>query len=348
MIRSVLIARGAFGDVYEPAWVRALNELDIQTRLLDCHRLTLPTLLGRIERRFLWGPGIQRIHRALIAQVKQERPDVLLLYQGHYFPASIVQHLKKFTFVVGYHNDDPFGPRQSMLRFRHLLPALPFYHGFHVYRTINVAEALAHGSPQVGLLLPYFIPWLDYPRVLNTTQQHLWGCDVVFAGHYEPDKRVDCIIQAVRQNIHLRVYGGERFWRKALPADIYARVGPTKALGPEPYRLALSGAKIGACFLSKWNRDDYTRRTFEIPACGLFLLSERTAWMEENFKAGVEADFFSSPEEFVEKIVFYLHNETLRQRIAHAGRQKVMAEGHDIHARLRQWLRDVAVWRGNS
>ena len=348
MIRSILIARGAFGDIWEPAWLRALNELGIQTRLFDAHQLTMPGLLGRVERRILWGPGIRRINQQLIAQVKKERPDILLLYQGHYFPAATVQQLRQYTFVVGYHNDDPFGERGTLLRYRHLLPALPHYQGYHVFRALNIAEALALGIPSVRLLLPSFIPWLDYPRVLDGAQQRRWGCDVVFAGHMEKDLRIPCIVQAVQQGVHLRVYGGERYWKPALPATVYQRVGPALALGLESYRQALCAAKIGACFFSKDNRDEYTVRTFEIPACGLFLLSERTAWMQENFKEGVDADCFSSPEEFVEKIQFYLHNDVIRRRIATAGRQKMIDEGHDIHNRLRQWLRDVEEWRSGE
>ena len=345
MIRSILIAQGAFGAIYEPAWVRALNEIGITTTLFQAHQLTLPSLLGRIERRILWGPGVQRIQRKLLQKVKQEQPDILLLYQGHYYPAETIKQLRKYTFVVGYHNDDPFAARQGLLRYRHLMPALPFYHGYHVYRYINIAELLTHNVAQVGLLLPYYIPWLDYPRKLDANQQQQWGCDVVFAGHCEEDIRVACLTQAVRDKIDVRIYGNEKVWRQFLPTDVYNQVGPVTLLTPEPYRLALSGAKIGACFFSKWNRDQYTRRTFEIPACGLFLLSERTDWMEENFKEDVEAAFFSSAEEFVEKTQFYLHNDALRQRIAAAGQQKMITEGHDIHSRMRQWLEDVSAWR---
>ncbi len=344
MIRSVLIARGAFGDIYEPAWVRALREMGVKADLFDAHALTLPGLAGRLERRFLWGPGVRRINRRLIERVEAQRPDVLLLYQGHYYPATTIDRLRRSTFVVGFHNDDPFGDRRGLLRYRHLLPALPRYHGFHVYRPQNIAECQALGVERVGLLLPYFIPWLDHPRPLSPQTRKRWQCELLFAGHVEPDSRIDCITRAARQNLDIRVYGGEKPWRQALPADVYHRVGPTLHLDPESYRQALSGARIGACFFSKWNRDQYTRRTFEIPACGLLLLSERSPWMETHFEEDREAVFFSSPEEFVDKARFYLKNETARKRIASAGHHRVHADGHDIHSRLRQWLAEVEAW----
>jgi len=63
------------------------------------------------------------------------------------------------------------------------------------------------------------------------------------------------------------------------------------------YRQALCDAKLGACFLSKWNGDEYTRRVFEIPACGVMLLAERTRTMESLFKEGRDAECFGSAEE---------------------------------------------------
>ncbi len=344
-IRSVLIARGAFADIYEPAWVKALNDLGVPTTLFDSHRYTLPGLFGRIERRLLLGPGIRRMHGQLLQQVKEQRPDCLLLFQGHYFSAAILQELKKFTFVTGYHNDDPFGSSRHMLRYRHLLPALPHYHGYHFYRAINVEEARLLGQPRASLVLPAYLPWLDYPRQLSPAQQQHWGCEVIFAGHWEDDQRVACLTALAQQNIHLRIYGGERYWRRHLPAPLYRQTGPALHLPGEDYRLALSGAKIGLCFVSKRNRDQYTRRTFEIPACGLFLMAERTPWMAETFQEGKEAEFFASAEELVEKVRFYLQHETARQRIATAGRARVIQGGHDLHSRLRGWLKEVDTWR---
>ncbi|MBF0096449.1 MAG: glycosyltransferase family 1 protein [Magnetococcales bacterium] len=344
-IRSVLIARGAFADIYEPAWVRALNDLGVHTTLFDAHRYTLPGLLGRIERRLLLGPGIRRIHAQLLQQVKEQRPDCLLLFQGHYFSTAIIQELKKFTLVTGYHNDDPFGSSRHMLRYRHLLPALPHYHGYHFYRAINVEEAQRLGQKQAALVLPAYIPWLDYPRQLNSAQQQQWGCEVIFAGHWEDDQRVECLTSLARHQIQVRVYGGERYWRRHLSAPLYRQIGPAHHLPGETYRLALSAAKIGLCFVSKRNRDQYTRRTFEIPACGLFLMAERTPWMADTFQEGKEAEFFASADELVEKVRFYLHNETARQRIAMAGRERVIHGGHDLHSRLRGWLEEVGDWR---
>jgi hypothetical protein len=340
----VLIARGAFAEHYEPAWNRALNEIGMSSEIFDAHALTMPWLAGRVERRILCGPGVSRLRRDLIARVQETRPDITLLYQGHYFDAETVASLARQTFVVGYHNDDPFGPRRTLIRYRHLLPALPQYHGFHVYRRINIAEAKAAGARRVGLLRSYYLPWLDYPRSLDFDQLGEFGCDLVFAGHTELDLRVGCLSEALRAGVAVKLFGEDKYWKRALDPDIYERLGPISKVVGERYRLALCGAKIAACFFSKWNRDQYTRRVFEIPACGVFMLAERTDAMLELFQEGEEAAYFSSKEEFVDKTRYYLARDTERQRIAGKGAERVRQGGHDIHSRMRQWLGDVTTW----
>ena len=52
---------------------------------------------------------------------------------------------------------------------------------------------------------------------------------------------------------------------------------------------ALGGSKLSLGFLRKKNRDLYTVRTFEIPACNGVLLAERTRAHEAIYKGGVEA-----------------------------------------------------------
>jgi hypothetical protein len=346
-IRSVLIVRGAFGEMYEPAWHKALNEIGINCRLFDCHAMTLPGVLGRIERRVLAGPGIRRIRRNLIQTIKQEKPDVTLLYQGHYCDRETLEQLHPITFVAGYHNDDPFGQRQGMLRYRHFFLSLPLYHGFHVYRQCNVQDMISAGVPRVKVLMSYYLPWLDYPRKLSSDELRRWNCDVVFAGHCENDIRIECMVKLAHNNVYARIYGDRHYWKPALPKDVYAEIKPVPGVFGENYRKAICGAKMALSFFSKWNRDQYTRRVFEIPACGIFLLSERTPVMQELFAEGVEAEFFSSADECFDKAMFYLKNDAARQKIAEAGYLRVTTSGHDIYSRMKQWLTDITNWRRN-
>jgi hypothetical protein len=84
-----------------------------------------------------------------------------------------------------------------------------------------------------------------------------------------------------------------------------------------------------------------------LPPCALCKQDRdlRTPAMQEFYREGKEAEFFEGPEEFMDKVKFYLDNNAARMRIAAAGYARVIASGNDIHSRMRQWLADVADWR---
>jgi spore maturation protein CgeB len=331
--------------MYEPSWLRALREIGCDAEMFDCHAYTLPGLAGRMERRLLAGPGVLRLRRQLIRKVQDMRPDIVLLYQGHYIDLSTVQRLVSYSFVVGYHNDDPFGAQSNKLRYRHLRKALPAYHGYHVYRPVNVQEAINAGVRRVGLLMPAFVPWTDYPRTLSPERKEELGADVFFAGHCEPDARGACLLAAINAGLKVRIHGDQTSWRMFAPAELLSRIGRIRHITGERYREAISAARIAVCFLSKWNRDQYTRRVFEITACGGFLLCERTAAMVELFAEGDSAEYFSSQEEFIDKARFYVSHEESRKRIAARGLEQVRTGGHDLLSRMRQWLAEIDEWR---
>ncbi len=65
--------------------------------------------------------------------------------------------------------------------------------------------------------------------------------------------------------------------------------------------------------------DLITARTFHIPACGGFMLHERTAEVRAFFKEGTDCGMFEGAEEMVEKVGYYLDHPGEREAIAEAG-----------------------------
>lgn len=344
----ILLVCGAMGAVYEPALVCGLRNLGHRVEIIDASPGRKQSFLSRVEDRLLIGPSIFALRRILISRVRAERPDFVIIYQGHGLDRATISEIAKYSFVSGIHNDDPFGERSALLRYRHLLPALPAYDGFHVYRDVNVEEARVRGVPRVGILRPYYVPWLDYPRELTSDELGEWECDVVFAGHYEPDGRERYLSRLVDAGYKTRIYGPTRFWKRALPTDVWSMVGNVRPLDALDYRRAILGSKIATCFFSKWNRDQYTRRVFEITAMGRLLLSERTDFMSSFFKDNEEVAMFDSMEEFADKANYYLRNSAARERIARAGRERVLGGGCDVFSRSRQLVNDLARWRAHK
>jgi len=92
----------------------------------------------------------------------------------------------------------------------------------------------------------------------------------------------------------------------------------------------VKGSKIALCFLAKIYPDQITYRTFEVPACGGFMLAQRTAEQLRFFAEGREAAYFSNQAEMLDKIRFYLDHVDLRKKIAAAGLRRCRL-GHNTH-----------------
>lgn len=342
---KVLIVGSWAWPQYEAAFARGLCNAGVEVVSVSTKgRFT--GFMGRLQQSLaLPGLAMWRLNRDVIDAVKTQQPTLVLFWRCTYIWPSTVKKLAKMGVrTASYNNDDPFGPKahrnvpwQHHFLWYWYLRCLPFFDLNFFYRKINCEEAVAHGVKHAALLLPYFLPWQDRPVTLSELERQRFQTDVVFIGHYEPDGRERRLRALVEVGIKVKLWGGG-YWSRAVLGDVYDRLAPiTPALGDD-YAKALSGAKVCLCFLSKLNRDTYTRRCFEIPACGGLMLAERTDDLLRFFKEDEEACFFSSQEELVQKVQWLLDNPLKRDRIAAAGLKRVWLDGHDINSRAQQFI----------
>ena len=72
------------------------------------------------------------------------------------------------------------------------------------------------------------------------------------------------------------------------------------------------------------------------------LLADRTDEHREFFEEGEEADFFSSDDEFLDKMTFYCNNEPTRARVAAAGFRRCIEGRYAYVHRLQAVLDRIA------
>lgn len=360
---KILVVGDWHSQVHEEPVARALAKLGHTVDRFAWHKYFQPALapipgltaLNRInckfQNKYLAGPRFQAVNRDLLARVIQSQPDMLFIYRGTHITAATLRAIKHAcprAILVGYNNDDPFAPQQPRWAWRHFVQAIPEYDLALAYRQHNLGDFRNAGARRVELLRSWFVPETNHPLILSPEDRARFECDVVFVGHYEPDGRLELLESIVQHGFRLRLFGPGRGyrWQGWYPwiekSTILKHLAPIKLIQGEDYNRALCGAKVALCFLSKLNRDTYTRRCFEIPATGTFMLSEYSHDLATLYREGVEAEYFRNQDELICKLRQYLNDDPLRKKVAQAGYQRVLADGHDVGSRMKQVLKWVA------
>jgi spore maturation protein CgeB len=292
--------------------------------------------------------GLDKNHTKVIEKVKMFIPNVVLFWRPTIVSPKTIEYVNGLGIkTVSYNNDDPFNyqmlNRNSFFKVDEWIwyyKCLPYFKYNFFYRTINCIEAAQYNVQHADVLLPYYLPWSDKNIMLSESEIEMYKTQVVFVGHYESDQRVECINLLVYEGIQVKIWSGEN-WKKENLRDTYDYFYPiVPALG-ESYAKALCGADICLVFLSKVNRDTYTRRCFEIPACEKLMLAERTEDLLNFFEEDKEVCFFSNKEELLSKVKWLLANPDIRQRIARAGYVKVSTAGHSVQDRAKYFLNSI-------
>jgi len=146
------------------------------------------------------------------------------------------------------------------------------------------------------------------------------------------DDRADTLTKLSEAGLPVIVSGNPRQWGRALTPEAYAKIFRIGELYEKEYREAIWRSKINLSFLTRSNQDEYTHKSFEIAACGGFLLAERSEGHQQKFREDEEAVFFTGVDELIAKIRRYLPDEAERNRIAAAGRKRAVRDGyHNDH-----------------
>lgn len=317
----------------------------LQTDSLDRASAERRALSRRIQFNVLSGPAIWKINETLVQAAVETRPDVIWLYNAQPITAKTVRKLRAVlpgVTICQYTNDDPFAPNANPIRWRHFKASVRHCDIHFAYRNANDADLRNWGAKEVHLLRSYFIPAKDHPLPPDEIPSE-YECDVAFVGHYEDDGRTESLDALSRAGLRVNLFGAG--WEPALrrlksDSPLASQFPVREAMGIN-YSRTLCGAKIALCFLSKLNRDTYTRRNFEIPAHGVAMLSQYSYDLSTLFAEEREAMYFRSTEELIAKARWMLNNDSARREIAAEGRRKVHHAGHDVGSRMAQWLEKI-------
>jgi spore maturation protein CgeB len=174
-----------------------------------------------------------------------------------------------------------------------------------------------------------------------------WACNRYAYGRRATDLRYDVTFVGQPHGdrpevIERLVAAGHdvRCWGKGWPQGRISHEEMVEVFGASRINLNLSnssvpqytlrmrlGALVRRIPLDKEPRPSQIKgRTFEVPGCGGFLLTERVPHLDEYFEIGREVAAYDSPDELDEQCAYWLAHPEERAAVAEAGYRRVMAE----------------------
>ena len=290
----------------------------------------------RILRRVTPGrsPAYCSFNRDLVSIAISFQPDLLLVSKGSYISPDSLDEIRRKTHakLVNYCKDTFFSQNPRLVT-QDMKDSIPLYDLIATMRRI-VPELKAAGAQRAMFVRDGYDPLVHYPIVPTSQDVERWGSDVVFIGTYEAGRAIMLEQLVERYPCRLIIYGGQ--WEKVPRKSPLAQCIKGREVYGVEKLLTMACSKICLNFLRKANQDTYTARTFEIPACGAFMLAERSQDHQELLGEGVAC--FDSPGELVEKVKYYLAHDEERQRIAREGHRRVVTGRHTYRDRLKDIL----------
>ncbi len=266
------------------------------------------------------------------------KPD-FILHTKDELPPNVFQELRQFVKIVQWY-PDPVIPEW--------LP--PYVNAADVFITMSegLVDEFRRFNPDVFFLTQAFAP--SFFHIKNITAEDIknYSADVTFVGNlgskpqYLPRRR---FLQSVIKNgFHLK-WWGPRIPRKLSTIPLIMRklgrsYGGKFVWGEEHAKISrLSKIYLGFDAMPHI-RKSMSERMYIAVGCGAFYMCQHVDGIEEILEPEKEIVTFQSEHEMIDLIRYYLKNDTVRTRIAAAGKNRVLKE-HTYEVRMRQLIRII-------
>lgn len=177
--------------------------------------------------------------------------------------------------------------------------------------------------------------------------------DISFIGTYLPEKKHFFREQVfpLRNTYRLKIYGQDwnnwdRFLGWVQKFGQYYNISNLRSIKKPTLQLSdeakiYSSSKISINVHEEFQKKfggDCNERTFKIPLCGGFEITDDVACIRKYFEDGKEIIIAKNKKDWFDKIDYYINNPDKRKTIIEAGRQRVIKE-HTYHSRVEQIIK---------
>lgn len=285
--------------------------------------------------RYKMGPLIKAINSYIEENIQADYYDVIWVDKAVFITPKLTELLKSRTPKLIH-----FTPDMAFLenRSKFFTRAITIY-DFVITTKTAEEEIYKTYVPKDKLLLMSQGYSKEIHRPYNLFEDK--DNSIVFIGLAE-QSRFDIAEVVISNNLTLKLvgHGWDKFVKKHKENKNLIYLG--KTIHGEAYSKLISSSKFGLGLLSKRFQELHTTRTFEIPACGTALVTERNSELEQFFDDD-EVVFFKNHIDMVNKIKFFLKNPDECENLTKKGREKVLHKKFDYESQLFRITKEAGI-----
>lgn len=343
-MRILVIGPASLPGSLVGSYIRAFEKIigsnvivfDIESEALSS-KIKGDNLVDRIKRRMQYHLINSLLRKRLLNSLEKgiyKDLDLIFDFKSYWLKPQDLFRLKDLTGALVFHfnADSPFDKDKSNYH-PNLTKAIPFYDCYFIWHKELIPRIYNSGAKRVEYLHFAWDPDLHSPINPLYIDEEKYRSDVVFVGNWTPERERWLSYVA---DTDLRIWGAH-LWERAKERAVKEKWTRHIPIGEEFVKI-VRASKISLNFLRDQNKSSHNMRTFEVPGCEGFLLTERSEEQLKFFEEDKEIACFSTPKELREKIEFYLSRDKLRTKMAKAAHQTV-EEKHTYLERAKHILK---------
>lgn len=317
---------------YLPGFLKVINNKIINWSLRRTVRRLQPDVVFFIKAENVWNKTIVWILKRVqddnskgLAWIK--RFVTLNSFQG---PSQ-----KKKIRLINFYPDNPFSFWNGNSNSNVLL-SLPLYDLFLIWERSLITQLQAAGCKRAVYFPFAYDETIFNPDVtVSLEEKEKYQSDVCFVGTWDAER--EQWLSALKESlpgVRLVIWGNgweKVMERNALLRDCFRGVA---IYGREMVKV-FKCSSIVLNFIRKQNLEGHNMRTFEVLASGVFLLTQRTIdQTQPPFQEEVNVACFSTSEELIKKIRYYLDHPDERFTLAQQG--LLLAQNYTLTEQLKK------------
>ncbi len=332
---------------YSANWsfVKAFQKLRFDTILIDDEEeywknfpFKKPNLLRRISHRLLWKFLSKKINNLLLEKIDKTKPDLIFIIKGWFYHPKTIQKIKTITpnsKLICFYWDNPFNTWHHATSNKWIRKSIPYYDFYFIPKKFLLDKLKKSGAQNVFFIPCGYDPEIHFPvEVKDPKEKEYYGSDIAFIGTWDKEREwwLSHLI-----NYNLKIWGNDwdrankKLQEKWMEKPAYA----------EEFAKICNSSKIILNIIRKQDYSSHNMKTFEIPACKGFLLSNFSEEANEFFPENIAAVYYRDVDDLKNKINYFLQNEKERGKIIENAYNLLINNNHTYEDRVKSILKIV-------